>query len=606
MKKYIPVIIAAAIHANTFGGTVRITNSGDPVERYSGKIQKPGERPNVIIILSDDQGYGDFSCHGNPVLKTPALDKLYGESVRFGNFHVAALCTPTRGQLMTGLDAMHNKAATVLTARNLMRRDITTMPEVFKKNGYRTGIFGKWHLGDIYPDRPMDRGFEKCIWHKGWGLFSEIEYDNDYYKTRYLDSLDTKPSDSYCTDLWFNKSMEWMEEMADKKQPFFTYLALNAPHGPFHAPSEDFKFYSTQVNDSSTASFLGMISSIDRNMSRLDKWLMEKNLKDNTLIVFMNDNGGTGGVKLYNAGMRGEKGSNYEGGHRAACFIRWPDGHLGKPRTVSYASQIQDLLPTFIDLFGFKVTEDVRFDGESLVPVLRSENEAGSRMFVVQYGGNERPEKYFSCVVWDAWRLVGENELYNLDKDPAQEYNIAKYHPGVLIKMKTFYENWWVGVEPGINQFIPVLIGSGKENPVILNSNNWEEEAVNSQWKIAQAAGNSRGGICHIQVIVEGNYRIELSRWPFHLNRSLSKAGPAETPGGTKIRTGKPVPVAFGCVSINTNVPVIIRSKVADPTKIAFEMKLKEGDNTLQAWFKDKDQKDLCGAYYVRIEKLID
>ena len=174
------------------------------------------------------------------------------------------------------------------------------------------------------------------------------------------------------------------------------------------------------------------------------------------------------------------------------------------------------------------------------------------------------------------------------------------------MKMKTFYENWWAGVEPGIDQFIPVVIGSGKENPVILNSNNWEEEAVNSQWKIAQAAGNSRGGICHIQVTEKGNYRIELSRWPFHLNRKLSKAGPAETSGGTKIRTGKAVPVEFGCVSINRNDPVMSRSKVDDPMKIVFEMNLNKEDYTLQAWFKDKEQKDLCGAYYVRIEKLID
>src|SRR5687768_9712298 len=136
---------------------------------YAARAQSSREKKlNVIIILSDDQGYGDFSCYGNPVLKTPALDKLYNESIRFSNFHVTPLCTPTRGELITGLDALHNKAMTVGTGRNILRRDIVTMPEVFKENGYRTGIFGKWHLGDNYPDRPMDRGFEKSIWFKGW------------------------------------------------------------------------------------------------------------------------------------------------------------------------------------------------------------------------------------------------------------------------------------------------------------------------------------------------------------------------------------------------------------------------------------------------------
>lgn len=561
------------------------------------------ERPNVIIVLSDDQGYGDFSCHGNPVLKTPALDKLYNESVRFGNFHVAALCTPTRGQLMTGLDAMHNKAATVLTGRNLMRRDIVTMPEVFSENGYVTGIFGKWHLGNNYPDRPMDRGFQKCIWHKGWGLLSEIEYNNDYYNTRYLDSLETRHSNSYCTDLWFDKAIEWMDERIDKKQLFFTYLALNAPHGPFYSPVEDYKFYRPMVNDSSTASFFGMIRNIDHNMERLEKWLTEKKVKNNTLIVFMNDNGGTGGVKLYNSGMRGEKGSNYDGGHRAACFIRWHNGQFGNPRTVSYASEIQDLLPTFIDLFGFKIQENYHFDGESLAPLLRMNKESDNRMFVVQYGGNVRPEKYFSCVVWDSWRLVGQNELYDLSKDPGQENNLAHNYPTILLKMKNFYENWWKDVEPGIDQFIPVLVGSRNENSVTINSDNWEDGAVNTQWKVAQAGGSPRGGSSHIYVEQDGMYKVELSRWPFHLNRRLTKDGPATSVGGTKIRAGKSIPVEYGCVALDSSEPVLVKNTTGE-TKITFGLKLQAGDHTLQAWFKDSNKKDLCGAYYVQIEKL--
>ena len=585
MKKYIPVIIAAAIHANTFGGSVNVQNS---------------ERPNVIIILSDDQGYGDFSCHGNPILKTPALDKLYNESVRFGNFHVTPLCTPTRGQLMTGLDAMHNKAATVLTGRNLMRRDLITMPEVFSNNGYATGIFGKWHLGDTYPDRPMDRGFQKCIWHKGWGLLSEIEFDNDYYETRYLDSLETKQSGEYCTNLWFNKATEWMDEMAGEKQPFFTYLALNAPHGPFLSPAQDYNFYRDQVSDSTTASFLGMIRNIDRNMARLDDWLEKTNLKNNTLVIFMNDNGGTGGVDLYNAGMRDKKGSNYDGGHRAACFMRWPDGNFGDVRTVSSAAQIQDLLPTFIDLFELKINDGYQFDGQSLKEVLLGKEIHSDRMFVVQQG---LPVKFGGCVVHGPWRLVGDNELYNMDNDPSQQKNVAANYPEIISSMRSFYEVWWKKTEPGINQFVPVIIGSDKENPVIFNSNNWVGEAVNTQWNVALAKGAPKGGSCHIHVTKSGKYRVELSRWPFHLQRSLTGAGPGTSVGGTEIRQGKAVPVHFGCVSLNNGNPVITESK-AGATVVTFEMELQAGDSTFQAWFKNKDGKDLCGAYYVRVEKL--
>lgn len=604
MKKYIPVIIAAAIHANTFGGSAGMTEPDVHGSLQMGHDQKAGERPNVIIILSDDQGYGDFSCHGNPVLKTPALDKLHGESVRFSNFHVSPLCTPTRGQLLTGLDAMRNGAATVLTGRNILRRDMITMPEVFSKNGYATGIFGKWHLGNNYPDRPMDRGFQKCIWHKGWGLLSEIEYDNDYYETRYLDSLETKQSGEYCTNLWFNKAMEWMDEMAAKKQPFFTYLALNAPHGPFHAPAQDFNFYKDKVDDSSTASFLGMIRNIDRNIERLDNWMEKRGLKDNTIIVYMTDNGGTGGVDLYNAGMRDKKGSNYDGGHRAACFLRWPGDRLGSPRTLSYATQIQDLLPTLIELFDFEVQPGHRFDGESLVPALKGEKPINDRMFVVQYGGHVEPEKYFSCVVWDSWRLVGENELYDLDKDPAQENNIAKDYPEVIDKMRAFYESWWKNVKPEINQFVPVIIGSEKENPVFLNSDNWVSGAVNSQWNIANASGPPEGGTCHLRILHEGKYSIALSRWPFHLGRSLTSSGPKTSVGGTEIRTGKALPVHFGCVSLNNGDPVIAES-MPGANEIVFEMELPAGDCTFQAWFKSEEGEDLCGAYYVKAERLI-
>ncbi len=476
--------------------------------------QHPAMQPNVIIILTDDQGYGDFSCNGNPVLKTPALDKLYSQSIRFSDFHVAPLCTPTRGELISGLEALHNKACTVGTGRDMMRRDIITMPEIFKQNGYRTGIFGKWHLGDNYPDRPMDRGFQKSIWFKGWGLLSEAEYDNDYYKTRYLDSLNTVQSNKYCTDLWFDEAIKWMGEMADKNQPFFVYLPTNAPHGPFYAPEKDYKFYKDKVTDNKTAKFFGMIRNIDQNMDRLENWLDKRNLAKNTLVILMNDNGGTGGVKLYNAGMRGKKGSNYEGGHRAACFIKWPNGDFGKPRTVSFATEIEDLLPTFVDLLHLKVNGQHDFDGESLVPVLKNaDGKLADRMFVVQYGGHDRPEKYFDCTVWNSWRLVGSNELYDISKDPGQKENIAAQFPEVLKKMLTYYDNWWKKVRPGIDDFVPIFVGSDKENPVILTSNFWADSAyVNTQWKVAKAGGPLAGGTWHINAVKGGTYRLQLSR----------------------------------------------------------------------------------------------
>lgn len=563
---------------------------------------KAGLKPNVIIILSDDQGYGDFSCHGNPILQTPALDRLHDQSIRLSNFHVAPLSTPTRGQLMTGQDAMHNKASTVLSGCCMMKRDIVTMPEIFAKNGYNTGIFGKWHLGDNFPDRPMDRGFQKCIWFKGWGLLSEVEFDNDYYKTRYIDSLETKQSDEYCTDLWFDKAMEWMDAVKDSGKPFFTYLPTNAAHAPCYALKEDYSAYSGKVDDK-TASFFGMIRGIDRNVDKLDKWLDAKGLKDNTIVIFMNDNGGTGGTTIYNANMRGKKGSIYDGGHRAACFIRWPEGNLGKPRTVEDASEIQDLLPTFIDLLGLTVLPENRFDGMSLVPVLKnSGKKLKERMFVVQQGIHANPIKYNSSVVFDSWRLVGKDELYNLKNNPGQDQNVAQQYPDVLDKMRMYYEDWWKNVYKGRGKYIPVIIGSDKENPVILTSSDWIGDGPNTQWKVAQAKDDS-SGYWLIKAEVGGKYRIELSRWPFHLNRSLTALGPPATVGGTNLIKGRIIPVNVGCVTLNNKIS-IEKQLTGNATNIAIEIEIPKGENTLKAIFKDTKGQFLCGAYYVKVERI--
>jgi len=558
-------------------------------------------RPNVIVVFSDDQGYGDFSCHGNPILKTPGLDRLHDASVRFDNFHVAPVCTPSRGQLMTGLDALHNQASTVPAGRNLMRRDIPTLADVFAGSGYATGHFGKWHLGDTYPDRPIDRGFQKSVWHKGWGLPSEIEYDNDYYHTRYYEEGETKFSDRYCTNLWFDKAIEWMAERQGTKRQFFVYLALNAPHGPYYSLPEDEALYADKVESKKTAAFFGMIACIDRNVERLNRWLEEQKLKENTLLVYMNDNGGTAGVKVFNAGMRGNKGDNYDGGHRAACFMDWPGGGFGSPRTVRDAAQIQDLLPTFVDLC--RLETKARFDGVSLEPVLRGRGKLQDRMLVVQYGGRIRPSKYYSCVVWNDWRLVGERELYNILEDPGQRQNVAGANPKIYQKMKSHYENWWRGVEPTIDDVVRLVVGDENENPKIVTCNNWLEVDVDNASRVARATGPKRGGKVLVETRVAGKYRVELSRWPFHLGRPLTGPGPSTTIGARPLKPGKALPIASGSLSLDGNAPLKMKAK-PEATSIAVEIHLSEGQHDLQGWFTDPAGEDLAGAYYMRIERL--
>ena len=559
------------------------------------------EQPNVIIVFTDDQGYGDLSCHGNPILETPHFDKLHSESVRFDNFHVAPVCTPSRGELMTGLYAMQNKAGMVPAGRNLMRRDIVTMPEVFAANGYATGLFGKWHLGDTYPHRPIDRGFQRVVWHKGWGLASEIEYDNDYYYTRYLDEMEVKYSDRFCANLWFDEAMKWMDQQIEAKQPFFSYIALNTPHSPFHALEKDYNKYKGQVEDPNVAHFFGLISNADENFSRLDRWLEKRAIKDDTIIVFMNDNGSSRGDKIYNAGMRGKKGSGYEGGHRAICFIRWPNGGFGNPRTVDNLSHITDILPTFADLLEFDVPGTAEpFDGISLKPVLRNlDTFDNDRKVIVQFGGRVRPEKYYrSCVIWKQWRLNGENELYDIESDPGQTRNVASRHPEIVRELQRHYDAYWCSIEDSIDVVEPIIVGSSVEPYTDLTSNNWVEVDFDNRGKVAGA--KSQGGVWQIEAERSGEYLVQLSRWPFYMNRSLSSQGPSETIGGMPIDPGKALSIVSGSLSLNGREPIVAEPNDSN-TLIEMRIRLSKGRHTLQGCFHDAAGSKLAGAFYGRV-----
>ncbi len=563
------------------------------------------DRPNVIIVLTDDQGYGDMSAHGNPILRTPHLDKLHDESIRLTDFHVAPVCTPTRGELMTGMYSMRNKASMVPAGRNLMRRDIQTMPEIFGEAGYATGLFGKWHLGHTYPHRPMDRGFQRVVWHKGWGLASEVEYDNDLHYTRYFDEEEEKYSDRFCANLWFDEAMAWMEERAAAGEPFFTYIALNTPHYPFDAIRRDFFPYRNAVDDPLLAHFYGLIVNIDDNMARLDAWMAETGLRENTILVFLNDNGTAMGETVFNAGMRGKKGDPYEGGHRAICFLRWPNGGLGESRAIDYPSHVTDLLPTLGNLAGISVPEPSERDGASLKPLLVDAGAEGpDRKIIVHYGGRHRPAKYSdSSVLWNEWRLVGDSELYNIADDPGQTTNVADANPEVLEAMRAHFEEYWTEVGPKVDPVEPLLIRSETDTATEITSNSWIEVDCDNRTRVAEACGPGRGGPWQLEVEADGRYAVELSRWPFFLERDMTLKGPATTIGGVPISQGEPLLIASAALVIDDGD--IASAKSANgATSVRFEVDLTAGLHRLQGWFRDSSGRDLVGAYYARIGRI--
>jgi arylsulfatase A-like enzyme len=561
------------------------------------------DRPNVLIVMTDDQGLGDFSYTGNPVLKTPNFDAFAKQSVRLTDFHVCPMCSPTRGQLLTGLSALRNGATSVTAGRTFVRPGLPTLPEVFAKAGYKTGLFGKWHLGDVYPHRPIDRGFQESVYHLGWGqLQSTPEFDWPLIDGRYFHNGVEKRYKGHCTDFWFDSAMAWMKERKAKNEPFLCYLPTNAPHAPHIDLPEFIKPYQGK----GPAGFFGMIAHLDKRFGDLEQFLTDQKLKDNTIVLFMTDNGGTAGVATHNAGLRAGKTTYYDGGHRVPCWVRWPAGKLGEPRDVNVPTQNTDLFPTLCQLCDVpELEKDGRegpYRGVSLAGLLRESGTIPDRTFVVQYG--QTPKKFEACVVRGKWRLVKREELYDVDADRAQKADVAAANPAVVKELRDFYETWWNGVEPLLDDFVPQSIGAKQQPVVELTSGDWQDIYADNTGYVRQAVGGPTGGTWHIQVEEAGEYEFTLRRWPAQTKAALGDK--YEPSGKSPANKAKAVTVGFPNIAAATvEIAGVKASGKADAkaTGATLVAKLPAGKTTLKAWFSDADGKDLCGAFFVTVTR---
>lgn len=570
-------------------------------------------RPNIIFVLTDDQGYGDLSCTGNPFLKTPTIDTLYADSIRLTDFHVAPMCTPTRGELMTGYDAFRNGATFVCMGRSLMRTDLPTMADILADNDYHTGHFGKWHLGDNYPYRPQDRGFHETVHHPAWGITSAADYfGNDYFDDHYRhatssDEVEIKQYNGYCTDVWFEEAMSWMQGCHKRNEPFFAYICPNAPHGPLWVPDNYRQPYLDDVNRNE-ASFFGMIANIDENMARLERFLLENELRDNTILIFMTDNGTATGQDVYNAGMRGKKTSLYEGGHRVPCFIRWPDAGLTGGKDVDGVTRSVDILPTLLELCDLESPDGWRCDGLSLAANLqRPEMQLPDRMSVVQFGHlNDgswgQTAKGHAAVMWQQWRLVHDNELYDIQHDPGQTDDLAETHPDLVKQMQEHYESWWDLVSDSLTIYQPLTIGSDKENPVRLCSADWAWAYVDNQQNVRGAVMES--GTWHVNAIREGRYSLTLRRWPEESGLGIAAAAPVMQGVDGSFPEGKALPVSSAWLRVGHQEQTA--AIAPDATGQTFEVVLDGGPTTIRSWWRDGEGKSLAGAYYLTAERMHD
>lgn len=528
-------------------------------------------RPNVIVLITDDQGFGDFGVMGNPLIKTPNLDRLARESAWMTNYHVSPVCAPTRASLMTGRYNYRTRCIDTYVGRAMMEPEEYTAAELMRIGGYTTGIFGKWHMGDNYPMRPQDQGFDEVLVHRGGGIGQPSDPPGG--EGKYTDPVlfhngREVALQGYCTDLYFEKALAWMKGTREADKPFFCYLATNAPHGPFNDvppmlletykkmnlandqfPQERGHAITGQANVDKRARIFAMITNIDDNVGRLLEQLDRLEIADNTIVVFMVDNGPNG--QRYVAGMRGMKGTVYEGGIRSPLFARWPGVLKAGHRNDRVVAHI-DILPTLLEACRVTKPERLHLDGRSFLPLLKGEAcPWPDRSIVIQaHRGNEPVALHNFALRRQDWKLLHASgfgkesfegkpklELYDMKNDPLEMNNLAAERPERVEELVRAYRDWFDDVSSTRpDNYAPprIYIGTPYEQPVTLTRQDWRHlqgspwgRASNGHWLLQVTLSRAYDLTVRLQPEQEAG-QVHLQAGPVRLSRPLA-------PGQTEV-----------------------------------------------------------------------
>lgn len=597
-------------------------------------------KPNVLLIMPDDVSFGDYSFYNERGPRTPNVDALGRQSLRLSDFHVAPTCSPSRSQLMTGRYTDECGAWHTVMGRYFLRTNDVTMADVFKANGYRTAMFGKWHLGDSYPFRPKDRGFEHCVMIRGggidqqpnpWGIRNSppsILFNDD--KPVVLDDK----NGPFSTDYFTTEAIAYMKKCQTAKEPFFLYLPYNVVHGPQDMPPDARKGANAHT---------ATIENMDKNIGRLLRFLDESSLAENTLLVFiLGDNG------MANSMLRGGKSSEYEGGHRVPCFVRWPaGGYAGtaeKAREIEQMTTEMDLLPTFMNALGLhdvaNRSPELAMAGRSIKALFEDKSASfnaasGARILVVDNQREDNLIKYKqACVMQDEsdgdgkivhkWRLMRPSpkaswELYDIAKDPHQKDDLLKSgavgsYDKLTGSLKDAYEAWWKQISAHASEYARPIIRTSEEPETCLYSHDWHIPAGVPPWNHAMiAAGPADNGFSPVTFEHAGQYTFDLRRWPREIEgetsvdsqlRSPIRAGDADLEGKWKLTNGKALPVRSARIRVwNDEKTYADERQDVKPNSDGsiFTLKMPAGPAMVQTWFYDADGKELCGAYYVYV-----
>ncbi|MFA6314312.1 MAG: sulfatase-like hydrolase/transferase, partial [Sterolibacterium sp.] len=471
-----------------------------------------------------------------------------------------------------------------------IRHELPLMPRFFKDNGYATAHFGKWHLGDNYPFRAQDRGFDLSLGYKGFGIDSLAgEWENDAFDDRYWRNGMLTDIKGYNTDVFFNEAMAWIQQ---QKQPFFVYLATTASHEPFYVESRYEKPY--EDLGKVLSAFFGMTANLDENVGRLMKFLDDSGLGRNTILIYMADNGSVERTGFFNAGMRGRKTSLYDGGHRVPFFVRWPAGLKGQPRDIDALTHSTDLLPTLIDLCQFPSNRTTVFDGHSLKPLLEGRADPlPERKVVVQYGlYGPVFKEWNSAVLWRKWRLVKGRELYDVASDPGQKTDLASTRQDIVRLLRQHYEEWSAATQPLLGQPNYTIVGLPAEPVTILTSADWLGPWA-GDWKEMGRTDAQLFGGWDIEAGLSGDYDISLYHYPPDANAALDQS----------LRNVPARPVRGARLSVSGAEYTVQTSPGA--THARFVLPFKQGErHRVEGRFLDSGGKPLTGAFFTRISRV--
>jgi len=485
-------------------------------------------RPNVILIITDDQGYGDLGINGNPHVRTPVIDNFAKKSIQFTNFYVSPVCAPTRASLLTGRYSLRTGIRDTYNGGAMMATEEITLAEMLKKANYKTGIFGKWHLGDNYPFRPSEQGFDESLIHLagGMGQVGDIttffKGDSSYFDPVLWHNNRPEAFEGYCSDIFTEQAIDFIEK--NSQTPFFCYLSFNAPHTPLQVPDEYYARYKdidpsegfgedgkpfpsmTEQDKEDARKVYAMVENIDDNLGKLFKKLDQLGITENTLIIFMTDNGPQ--QRRYVGGLRDRKGSVFQGGIRVPFYLSYPAFFAGN-REIEEPSAHLDLVPTLAEICNLDLPKDRTIDGRSLLPLLKNPSTTLPERSLFSYWSRGYPELYVNIALQRGdYKLIGNTdygapvdkfELFNVYKDPFEETNLIQVEKSKATALKTELDSIYQSLihSPNLVNQPRIILGHPAENPVILNRNDaagergiWNQEEVYGFWRVKIEAGN--------------------------------------------------------------------------------------------------------------------